>query len=271
MALIDNPKELADLSTLGSNIETRDLIYLNGALYAINTRGQEIFTVIADKGDKQIQTKIPDSAGEIRNLAAFVDDKIIVAESANGKIYEFNLKTSQLEEKKNSQEIAYPSADSIATYLTALYFLNSGDGKMVKYSPSGAGFDKGRDVFKTGAVNLKDVNSFAIDGSIYLLHQSGGIDKTLKGEIDKNFSLKNIPEPNQSLIDPSQVLTSADLTYLYVLENKNHRVLEFNKNGDYLRQFVFKENLGEIKNISINEKARKLYLLANNKIFEIDL
>ena len=159
----------------------------------------------------------------------------------------------------------------ITTYLSNIYFLNKNEGRLIKYSPSGAGFDKGKDVYRSGAANLKDVKSLTIDGNIYLLHENGIIEKTLSGKIDQNFGVKNIPEPNAVLEESSQILTTADSTSLYVLENKNHRILELNKNGDYLRQFSFKDSIGEINNIAINEKAKKLYFLASNKIFEIDL
>lgn len=271
IVLIDNPKELANLSSLSTEVEARNLIYLNGALYSLNTKGQELFVVIADKGDKQIQTKIPDSAGRAQNLAVFENERIIVIESDKGVLFEFNLKTNKLEEKKNEKDLPYPAAEMMATYLSTLYFLDKNEGRMLKYAPSGSGYDKGRDVYKAGAVNLKNVNSFAVDGNIYLLHENGLIDKTLKGSLDANFKVKNIPEPNSELTEPNQIVTNSDSSSLYVLENKNRRIVELNKNGDYLRQFTFKENLGEINNLAVNEKTKKLYLLANNKIFEIDL
>lgn len=271
IVLIDNPKELANLSSLSTEVEARNLVYLGGALYSFNAEGQELFVVIADKGDKQIQTKIPDSAGKVQNLAVFENERIIVIESDKGVLFEFNLKTNKLEEKKNEKDLPYSAAEAINTYLTTLYFLDKDEGQMIKYAPSSSGYDKGRDVYKAGAVNLKDVNSFAIDGNIYLLFDNGTIEKTLKGSVDTNFKLKNIPEPDSILDSPNQIITNTDSTSLYVLENKNHRIVELNKNGDYLRQFTFKENLGEINNFAVNEKAKKLYLLANNKIFEIDL
>jgi len=271
VAHLDSPKELASLSSLLTDIEARDLIYLDGALYAINLKGNEVLAVIADQGDKEIVAKLPSDAGETQAQAAFENERLITIESSKGKLFEFSLKTNKLEEKKNSQEIAFPDADLITTYLSNIYFLNKNEGRLIKYAPSGAGFDKGKDVYRSGTVNLKDVRSLAIDGNIYLLHENGTIEKTLSGKIDSGFVLKNIPEPNAKLEDPSQILTNADSTSIYVLENKNHRIVELNKNGDYLRQFVFKENLGEINNIAANQKAKKLYLLVSNKIFEIDL
>ena len=271
IARLDSPKELASLGSLLADVEARDLIYLDGALYAINLKGNEILTVIADKGDKEIAIRLPQDAGEAQAMAAFPNERLMMIESSKGKLFEFSLKTNKIEEKKNSQEITYPDADLITTYLSNIYFLNKNEGRLIKYSPSGAGFDKGKDVYRSGAANLKDVKSLTIDGNIYLLHENGIIEKTLSGKIDQNFGVKNIPEPNAVLEESSQILTTADSTSLYVLENKNHRILELNKNGDYLRQFSFKDSIGEINNIAINEKAKKLYFLASNKIFEIDL
>lgn len=268
---VDSPKELSNLSSLVSNIDAKNLVYLNGALYAINTKGAELVATIADKGDKQILTKIASDAGEIQALATYDNDRILVFETNKGRVFEFSLQTNKLEEKTNAQGIAYPDANSLNTYLSTLYFLNKNEGTFTKYATSGAGYDKGRDVFKVGAYNLKDVNSFAIDGNIYLLFDNGTIEKTLKGNADTNFKLKNIPEPDSSLDSPNQIVTNTDSTSLYVLENKKHRILELNKNGDYLRQFVFKDSIGDINSFSLNEKAKKLYLLADNKISEIDL
>jgi DNA-binding beta-propeller fold protein YncE len=268
---VDSPKELSNFSSLVSNIDAKNLVYLNGALYAINTKGAELVATIADKGDKQILTKIASDAGEIQALATYDNDRILVLETSKSRVFEFSLKTNKLEEKTNAQGIAYPDANAINTYLSTLYFLDKNNGTFTKYAHSGAGYDKGRDVFKAGAFNLKDINSFAIDGNIYLLFDNGTIEKTLKGSIDTNFKLKNIPEPDPSLNSPNQIITNTDSTSLYVLENKKHRILELNKNGDYLRQFAFKDSIGDINSLAVNEKAKKLYLLAKNSIFEIDL
>lgn len=268
---LDNPLTVSDFSPLVSNLKSAGLIYQNGALYSANQDGSEILGAISDKSDNQILSRLPVDAGQAANIAAFESDRLLVIQSSNTRIFEFNLKTSKLEEKKTAQEAAFPQAQALGTYLSTLYLLDKNGGAMLKYSHSGSGYDKGRSVYSSGAVNLKDVISFAIDGNIYLLHQNGSIEKTLKGSLDNNFKVKNIPEPDSTLDSPQQVITTVDSTSIYVLENKNHRIIELNKNGDYLRQFVFKDNFGEIKAMTVNEKAKKMYLLFNNKIFAIDL
>jgi hypothetical protein len=268
---VDSPKELAALGSLVQNLDANELIYLNGVLYAINKNGKELLGVIPDKGDKQIQTELASSAGNLTHLTFYDNDRIIVMETATAQIFEYSIKNNKLEEKTNANNQRYPEASALGSYLSTLYFLDNDNNQILKYSKTTAGYDKGRSAFKTGAFNLKDVSSLAIDGNIYLLHEDGTIEKTLKGEKAGDFKVSNIPDPDPTFDQPDKIFTTLDSTSLYILENKKQRIVELSKNGEYLRQFKFGGNVGNISDFTVNEKAKKLYLLAKNSVFEIDL
>lgn len=266
---ISNPKHLASLASLNSNVASSEICYLNGVIYSINGEGQEIFGVIAGTGDKSVQAEIPESAGKISHLTYFDNERVLVIQTSTGQIFEYDITRNKIQEKETPKDEDFVKGLTLDSYLTTIYLLNQEDQGLYKYSRTAGGYGRPRLSYKEGVVNLTDVVSTAIDGNIYLLHSSGVVEKTLKGVIETDFAISGIPEPNSNLSEPNKIYTNIDTNSLYVLES--HRIVEFNKNGEYLRQFAFGDDIREIQDFVVNEKTNKLYVLASNDIFEIDL
>jgi len=268
---ITSPKELANLSSLSGNIETKEIVYLNGVIYSINQKGREIFAVIAERGDKEVIAQLPENSGNANKLTYLEDDRVLVIESDNQFLFEFDIRKNKIEKKEGAKSDTFPFADSLRSYLNIIYILNKSENELYKYPRITSGYDKVRSSYKEGVVDLSNVVSIGIDGNIFLLHENGGIEKTLRGKIEGDFVVAGIPEPENQITSPLQLFTTVDSSSLYVLDKDGKRIVELNKSGQYLRQFEFVEGIRKINNIFVNEKAKKIYLLSDNKIFEIDI
>lgn len=268
---VTSPKELANLSSLSGNINTKEIVYLNGVIYSINQNGREVFAVIADRGDKEVVAELPASAGKAIGLAYLEDDRILVIESEKNYLFEFDIRKNTIEKRDGAKSDTFPRADTLGNYLNIVYILNKSEQELYKFPRIASGYDKARSSYSEGVVDLNDIVSLTIDGNIFLLHENGKIEKTLRGKIEESFSVSGIPQPENQISSPSQLFTTTNSSSLYVLDLDGKRILELNKNGEYLRQFVFESGIAKINNIFVNEKAKKIYLLSDNKIFEIDI
>jgi len=75
-------------------------------------------------------------------------------------------------------------------------------------------------------------------------------------------------------IDPpftaaKKIYVSPDLEYIYILEPANKRLAIFDKTGKFLSQYQF-VNLDDLKDFTIDEKTKKIYLLNGTKVYAVD-
>ena len=138
-----------------------------------------------------------------------------------------------------------------------------------------------QEYISTESVNLKDSFSLAIDGSIFVLQHNGNVIKLQKSK-PQEFSLQNIPTPSDKISTPTKIFTDSDTPYIYILDiggpNDNSssqtnqpRILEFDKEGRFIHQYVFSGNLKNITDFVVSSKLRKIWLLEENNLYEIPI
>lgn len=159
----------------------------------------------------------------------------------------------------------WQQAGGLDTYLGNFYVLDT-KGGIIKYVSSGSSYAKS-DYFASGvSPDLSKATSISIDGSIWILTTDGTITKYTKGKQD-SLTLKGLDKP---LKNPTQILTSIDLNNVYVLDNGNSRVVVFDKNGNYVNQYQ-SSIIQHGRALDVSEKDKKMYILSNNSLYEIDL
>ncbi len=161
---------------------------------------------------------------------------------------------------KNSGDWA--ELGGLGTYLGNIYVLDR-KGSIIKYA---AGSYGKTDYFGSSKQDLSKANSIAIDGSIYIVYDDGSIKKFTKGQPD-TFTISGLDKP---LSHPSRIFTNADSNNVYILDNGNSRIVVFDKNGVYQSQYV-SNNLMQAKDFDVSEKDKKIFILNQNKIWEIDI
>lgn len=162
---------------------------------------------------------------------------------------------------KNSSD--WSTIGGLGTYLGNMYVLDKKSG-ILKYISGGGGFSK--NTYFTGTVDVSHATSITIDGSVYILFSDGSIKKFTKGKPD-DFTLSGL---DKALKSPTRIFTTADDTNLYVLDNGNSRVVVLNKTGTYQSQYQ-SAIAAKAKDFDVLEKDKKIYVLNDAKMYEIDI
>lgn len=201
-----------------------------------------------------------------KNLSALAfaqDDKsvYVIDKSVVAKIAKDTEKKQAIIQNKNYWE----SSQGLGTYFGNVYVLDKRGNQVIKFVPSEDGFVK-TSYFGAASPNVSKAISLAIDGSIYLLYEDGSINKFTKGVKDA-FSVKGLDMP----VSPSsELFTNADTDSLYILDRENKRIVKLGKDGSY--QSLYKTDmLKTTKYFEVLEKDKKIYILAQSRIYEIPL
>lgn len=168
----------------------------------------------------------------------------------------------------------FPAGDALASYLSNLYVLDSKSGILWKHTGTGTVYGKGVSVIDSTKYDIKKSVSFAIDGSIYFLKQDGNVLSFTRGLQDE-FSLKNLPPVGSAMVNPLQIITNEDMDGIYILDggvtvgtHSTARVMEFTKDGTFVRQYAFPKEYTQIKGFDIDPKEKKLWVTDGTRISE---
>lgn len=172
----------------------------------------------------------------------------------------------------------FAAGDVIASYSGNVYILDTKSGLVWRYGNSGTVYSEGKSLFDPNKVNLKKSVSLAIDGSFYVLKQDGSITKLTGGKQDTTFALKGQPTLSQKLTQPLQVVTNEGLSSIFILDagstssdRSTGRILEFTKNGDFVKQFAFPSNFTNVRAFDINTKDNKIWILNGSTVSEFSI
>lgn len=169
----------------------------------------------------------------------------------------------------------FAASDAAEGYLNNLYLLDSSTGLLWKYPASDSSYGKGTNQVNIDEIDLKNSVSLAIDGYIYVLKDDGTVIKLLKGIREANFNLQTLPG-NDKIAKPLKIMTGQNDNNLYILDGgvKNHqnaRVIEYDKNGAFVKQYALPNKLDQVKDAVIKPSEKKLWLLSASTIYEFDL
>ena len=170
----------------------------------------------------------------------------------------------QLVVKKDPQ---WGTITSMASFGGNLYLLDTTNGRIWKYVATDTGFSDTREYLNPDTLpDLSQTNSLAIDGSVWLGSKNGRLWKFTGGKED-TFVPKGVdPAFGKTLI----IYASDAATNLYVLDTENKRIVVMEKDGTYLAQYAWADPLNATS-IAVSEEQKKIYLLADGKLYAIPL
>jgi len=164
------------------------------------------------------------------------------------------------------------SPQAIGSYFGNLYVLDPLLGRLFKYLPTNNEyvktpldyFDAALGVDLTGAVDM------AIDANVYLLFADGTIAKYNNGQ-RVDFGMRGFYGKMRS---PVTIFVSGGqqedaVGYVYVADAGNNRVLQFSKEGDYIRQFRAVESepyMNNLRGLYVDEKERRMFLVSGQHL-----
>ena len=148
----------------------------------------------------------------------------------------------------------------IGAFGTNIYVLDTAGNQILKYL---SGSKDSKSVYASG--DFAKSTAMAIDSSIYVLNNDGSIKKFTRGTADA-FAITGLETP---LKNPTRIFTSVDTDNIYILDPGTARIVVLNKSGAF--QTAYNANiLKNAKDFDVQEKE-KIYVLANNKIYEIGI
>jgi hypothetical protein len=230
---------------------------LDGVMYAIPENSKTVLKVNPEsKNTEEMRSNIGES--NFKLIAAMPHLKTLFMLDSNNKII------SLTPVNKNFQEnnIAFPDnlkASDMKTYLTYLYVLDSAASQVYRFPRAEGGFGEKQDWLKAGS-DVKQDRSFTINEDLFAASEEE-ISAFLLGKKDSNITFE---KPKIALaID--RIYSEPDMENVYVLDNKNHRVIKYSKAGQIIAQY-WNESIDNIKDILVNEENKTAYLLSDKKI-----
>ncbi len=265
MIKISNPREIANFSMLNSDNQINSIAFNSSDknIYALDGKNNSIYSLDLNDG---LLSKITENEN-IKGDASF---------SANYKNNSYFIISDQfisIEKNKsvNLNKISVEDISSISSfdvYDNKAYLADKNKNQVFRYT-------KNANIFSSASPRINNTESLDIIGMaidhntfpspIFILNKNGSINKYFNG---------NKEDYQIDIIDPvieSPDIIRLDKDYIYVLEKNKNRIVVFSKNnGSFVNQY-YSENLSNIKDINIDEAQRKIYILNDSKIFEINL
>ena len=257
--------QLEPIVTLNTTNNSKEFFIISGEAIIFNDN--EIYKANLLGGKPQKVATLPKNKGNF--VSGTVMGKTLYLYTSNQFLYEFNASSEKLELVKADTEDTWETANEISNFVGSIYLLDGVLGQIYKHSSSRETFSEG-DEYTTNNKILKDSLSLAIDGSIYVLKNDGEVIQLQRSKL-QDFSLENIPAPNDKITDPKKIYTDSDTPTLYILDSGQKRILEFDKQGFFIRQYVLPESFKNISDFYVSVKSKKIWVLNENSLYEISI
>lgn len=161
---------------------------------------------------------------------------------------------------------------SLRTFAGNLYLLDPVANQILRYLEGG--YANGPDLWIAQAdTDLRTATDLGIDGSIYVLHNNGKLDKFHTGE-RVPFAVTRVPRPlsggNVLYLDVEEATQ-----YIYVADASERRIVQLDRAGTFVRQLqpsLGQEDLfRQLSGLYVDEMGGKLYYVAANALYVTDL
>ena len=267
----------ADLDKLTSTTRFSNLnpiIAINDnavASFVINNQGylvsnNDIFRGLISGGKPEKVASLPKNSGDFQFGA--VIGKNIYLYTSSQKIFEFNTDSYKIDLAKTKFD-KWETANAWASYSGNIYLLDGIIGQIYKHAYSSNTFGTSATYINSPSIDIKNSNSLAIDGDVYVLKDGDAL-KFTKGRL-QDFGLKDIPTPWSKIEKPIKIYTDADTPSIYVLDGGQRRILEFDKDGHFIHQYALPDEFQDLRDFVVSVKAKKIWVVNKNALYEISI
>jgi hypothetical protein len=161
---------------------------------------------------------------------------------------------------------------SLHTFDGNLYILDAMANQVLRYRSGRYADIPDRWITQEGA-DLRTAVDMGIDGSIYLLHNNGKMDKFHGGEAVP-FGVNGVPRA-LSGANALQMDVEEAVQYIYVADASERRIVQLDREGAFVRQLqpeLGQEDLfHQLSGLFVDETGAKLYYVAANALYVTDL
>lgn len=247
-----------DLSILADGFSGTQSASDGGEMYVLDKETRRALSVTFETKGSEVFAGPGSIDSTVRSIAAFA-----------GRVYVMtDTKIVRIDSERNELVDDTWSGNTLFTaYGGNFYVLEKDTSRIIRYSATPQGFSEGNDWLVDGAEpDLSKINSWAIDGSIWMVSETGGVFKFSLGN-QVNFDIVGLtPE----LLKPTKIFTTEEYENLYVLEPSKERIVVLDKDGNFVAQYVAPE-LGEALDFAVSEEEKLLLFLVGEKLMSIPL
>jgi len=166
---------------------------------------------------------------------------------------------------------AWKKPQAAGAFFGNFYLLDPAQNRILKYVPTADGYTSPPVDYlaNPSEVNLGEAVDMAIDGHIYVLGADGTIQKLLAGK-PQPFPLSELDVP---LNNPVAIaVTGEDEAHgsVYVADAGLARVVQFTKQGQFVRQFKAGEGqatLARLHGLFVDESRQRIFLASGSKLY----
>lgn len=250
----------SDLSNIGAK-EVLGLASTDSKLYTINSDGV-IYEIDTGSGENSVLLSDADIRGKTVAITSIENTSVLAILTDEPRVYSFDTKTKDFS-KADISGGEWEKGVDIGSFLTNLYIASKEDKNIWKHIKTTGGYGKKIGYIKDpDAVDLSDIVSIAIDGSIYVLKQNGSVLKFISG-VQKEFNVSGLPEP---LKDPKKIFANADVKGLFIVNG--NKVIRINEKNEFVNQYS-SDGFSNITGLYAD--GSNLYVLSGTKIYKIGL
>lgn len=257
---IEELKEILNFSTSGfivnpiSISKIKDNLYFyeldSGILYRYNLSGEK----------KDLILIFISAKDELRKMISLENGQIVLFGQSE-KVYLYNSSTNEHTIYLPDPVVPVEKIGDIKNFLSNFYILST-EGNIIKYSNE----LKGNSWLPEPSEELKNAQSMAIDGSIYILDSNGIIHRYFQGKKAEDIQ----PKLEKPLAEDNKIFVKSDFKNLYISDPKNQRIIILNKQGEIINQYV-NDELINLEDFWVTENEKEVYLLCDKKVFKINL
>jgi hypothetical protein len=266
MIVLDELTVYADISEKRSDASLIGMLKLLNKYYAYD--GKRLYEFIGDLVKDPVNLY---DQGTIVKGASFSDTESLVFLTSDNRIREYE---SGIVKFMDTEDQDYKPATQVLAYGSRLYFFDNQMGQVWKYQRKRDSYAKAEpSLSNIDNKKVKTAKDFAIDGSVYLLYETGDIEKYYNGSkvMEFGFDTKQV-----SLISQADVIyTESDFPYILVMESSQKKIYQYYKdpktgNLKYLRQYYF-EGLNELTGFIADLTNKRLLVSDTNKVYSTSL
>ncbi len=160
----------------------------------------------------------------------------------------------------------WQSVAGIAAYDGNLYVLDPNGNKVHRYLTAASGFDSEPESILTGAVDLKDAVSLAVDGDVFVLKRTGQVLRFAQGA-PADFKLGGVDRP---LTGPNAMQVTGATGDVYISDAGNKRIVVAGKDGVFRRQFT-SNAFTDIRALGVDPIGGQIYVIVGDALLTAPL
>ncbi|MEN6478702.1 MAG: hypothetical protein ABFD20_03575 [Anaerolineales bacterium] len=267
-------------------INDKDALVLNkgaGQVYAYTL--SDVGDAVSSRSDTRVALREGDTVGGTK-VGKLVDMTYLAATGSRttGNIAVLDrdgtlwtLRTNGFEPVPVADSDSWLKPVAIGAYQGNLYVLDPLAGTILKYLPSDNAYTTPPFTYlsSTVTVDMLGAVDMAIDGNVYVLFADGTVHKFFNGE-EQPFPMTGLPSkmsnPTSIFVSGAQEPDAAG--YIYVTDRGNERIVQFDKQGNYVRSF--KANTSEpymaaLGGVYVDESTARMFIFSERYFVLVSL